>query len=316
MCRIMGLSNVSKVKDVNAVALKMKELVCIANRDGFGYSISYKNSLYSEKFINPDDFVGIGKTTLHAKMEVAVFDNTASLSHGEHGEKPLAIIAHGRTSTNFKGDADYSHPFIKDGNAFIHNGVVDVPRNHKYDVLTDNDSEYLANVYWKHGNAGLSKISGYFAFMNLKTGGRLAIARDNLASLHGAYIPELDAYVFATMESMITKFCADLKYTCTRICEVVSYRAFQVQGSKVSEIETISKAKAVKTMTAKEAKAFKDYSIPSTPIKRAMATDASTPSKFNDPNYYTDDSWEDREMAYYGKTLDNHENWKLTNRVK
>ena len=288
MCRIMSISNVSKIKDLDAVMLKVRDLVCEANRDGFGYSVSYKNNLFSEKFIKPDDFVGLNKTLTHEKMMLPIFDNSSSLSHGEHGDKPLAIIAHGRTSTNWKGDVEYSHPFVKEDNAFIHNGVVDVPRTHQFDLMTENDSEYLANVFWKHGHSGLSKIQGYFAFMNLKLNGKIEIVRDDTASLHAAYIPEIDSYVFATTESMITRFCTALSYQCTKVSPVQAMRYFTIQGTKVNHIATVSKSQRAKKLSIKEEKAFKDYSAKYAKPFSNVSNDASLPSKFSDPHYWED----------------------------
>jgi hypothetical protein len=314
MCRIMSISNVSRIKDLDAAMLKIRDLVCEQNRDGFGYSVSYKNDLFSEKFIKPDDFIGLNKTLMHDKMSLAIFDNSDSLTHGNHGEKPLAIIAHGRTSTNFRGDVDYSHPFVKEDNAFIHNGVVDVPKKHGFDLVTDNDSEYLANVYWKHGHSGLSSISGYFAFMNLKLNGKIEIAKDNVASLHAAYIPELDSYVFATMENMIIRFCTALGYTSTKVSPVQAMRYFTVQGSSIKNVTPIEKSLREKRLSVTESKAFKDYSKPNKSKPKSMFPksqgtkvlandqrdeDASYLSKFNDPHYYmVDDEASDFEKKY------------------
>lgn len=300
----MSISNVSKIKNINEVMLKVRDLVCEHNRDGFGYSISYKNDIYTQKFIDPKDFVGLNSTLQHDKMMLPIFDNSFELSHGNMGEKPLAIVAHGRTSTNYKGDVEYSHPFVKHDNAFIHNGVVDVPSKHGFDLFTDNDSEYLANVFWKHGHSGLSKISGYFAFMNLKLNGKIEIVRDNTASLYAAYIPELDSYVFATMERMIKELCEKFEYQCTKIVSVKAMSYFTVQGSKVNNVETVNKSTRVKRMSDKESKAFKDYSHKySKPTKvgtQVVANDdASIPSKFSDPYYYSvDDGLSDFEKKY------------------
>jgi hypothetical protein len=301
MCRIMCLSNVSKIKDadkLNKVMLKLRDVVSEANRDGFGYAVSYKSSVYSQKFLKPDDFVGLDATSLHAKMTLPIFDNSASWESGIMGERPLSIIAHGRTSTNFRGDVMYSHPFVNDDNAFIHNGVVDVPRKHDYNLITDNDSEYLANVYWKHGTQGLSKINGYFAFMNLRLNGKVEIEKDNIAGLYAAYIPELDSYVFATMEKMILAFSNAMGYQTTSISPVQSMQYFTVQGSVIRNMAPISKSEApAKRLTALEKKAFKDYNTTDYKGTKVLGNDyASMPSKFSDPYYWQDDTKE-----FYGR---------------
>jgi predicted glutamine amidotransferase len=263
MCRIMGLTNLNKTKNVNAIALKMRDLVSEANRDGFGYAISYKNSIYAEKFLNPSDFVGLGESALHEKMNLDIFQADFAAQYGRQEEKPLAIIAHGRTSTNQKGYVEWSHPFVRQEMAFIHNGVVTVPDKNKnpyYDRMeTTNDSEYLANLYWDKGLKGVSSVDGYFAFMNLNIGGKIEIVKDNTASLFAAFLPELDSYIFATLESMIKRFADDLKLSCTKILPVTDMMSFTVKGSTLVSKEKFTRTvKKQRQLTALEKKAFQD----------------------------------------------------------
>lgn len=305
MCRIMTMTNLSKVKNLEEMALKMRDLVSEGNKDGFGYALSYKNSIFAEKFINPLDFKSLAEGPgLHEKMELDIFDNNFSCSYGTQGEKPLSIIAHGRTSTNSKGYVEWSHPFVNlnDDSAFIHNGVVTVPNKHAYkgNLSTNNDSEYLANVYWHEGMKGVSSIDGYFAFMNLRMNGVVEIVKDNTASLYAAYCPALDSYIFATLETMITRFAFDLKLEITKILSVTSMMSFTIQQNKL-----LNKASFKKNVTKQrrlselEKRAFKDYEgkkhgayTQPTIVKGASipADNGNVPSYMRDPMYYSTDS--------------------------
>ena len=293
MCRIMSITNLSKVKNLNAVMLTVRDLVAEHNGDGYGHALSYKNSIYAEKFLDPKDFTGLDTKGPHAKMTLDIFEDTTSCVYGEVGDRPLALVAHGRTSTNHKGLVEYSHPFVKDGQAFIHNGVVEVTKN-SYDLETKNDSEFLANVYWDKGIKGVSGVSGYYAFMNLNIGGRIDIVKDT-ASLYGAFCEELDSYIFATLESMIVRFAEKHKYTLSKIMAVNSFSHFTVKLGLVSGMGIFTKTNTkVKKLSALERKAFKDYGkdYTSKMIEDSFLDhDASVPSAFKDSRYYG--SWED-----------------------
>jgi hypothetical protein len=306
----MTVTNATKIKNLDKALLTIRDLVSEANRDGFGYALSYKNSIFAEKFLSPSDFKGLNESAINPKMNLSIFDAPMTCTYGERGakgEKVLAIIAHGRTSTNKKGYVEYSHPFVSnDGQAFIHNGVVDVPRKHEYDLETSNDSEYLANVYWNKGLKGVSNVSGYMAFMNLQAGGQLSIVKDT-ASLYGAYCEELQSYIFATLENMIVRFAKEMNLTVTKALEVNFMTAFNVRLNEVSEMRTFKKTAKEKRLTALERRAFKDYgkdylsssstTVAGTPTSSqrsfGVEDDASIPSRFKDTAYYAIEDWKE-----------------------
>jgi hypothetical protein len=319
MCRIMGLTNLNKLKNLEAVALKMRDLVSEANKDGFGYAISYKNSIFAEKFLDPKEFVGLETSALHEKMNLDIFQADFAAQYGNKGDKPLAIVAHGRTSTNSKGYVEWSHPFVKGDNAFIHNGVVTVPnkgQNPYYDRMeTTNDSEYLANVFWDKGMKGVSSVDGYFAFMNLRIGGQIEVVKDNTASLYAAYLPELDSYIFATLESMIKRFCDDFKIVCTKILAVTDMMYFSVKGSVLLKKEKFTRTvKKQKQLTAMEKRAFKDNEGKAHGVQIVKPYERSTylkEDRANDPLYFQDphywESFDDKGSVPKQKVITDYE---------
>ena len=255
----------SKVKpeDLDKHLLAIRDLVCLANNDGFGYSLSWKDALFSEKFVEPKDFKGMLKS-VHPNMEHPLFEySSGSISEGTYHENtsPLALIAHGRTSTNWKGYPDYSHPFYNplDEMAFVHNGVVDVPKQHNFKLQTENDSEYLAELFWKEGIKGLQDTSGYFAFFNLKKNGVMEVCKDDFARLYGTFSPDLEGYIFATQESMITSYARDFKLSHSNIFPVSDNVLATIRLNKIRSFNAFKRVDKRVELNEKTAKAFKDY---------------------------------------------------------
>lgn len=267
MCKIMGISNLTKIPhaDLDKHLLKLRDIVCVANNDGFGYALSYQDEVFSEKFTRPNDFKGMLKSTLHEKLNFDLFNVFEdSLAQGKYYENvmPKAVVAHGRTSTNTKGLPEYSHPFFdqKTKSAFVHNGVVDVTYPMLYNLETANDSEYLANVFWHEGLNGLAEISGYFAFMNLKENGLIELVKDDRASLHAAFSADLDGYIFATIPFMIESYAREFKISISNVVPVMDNMSAKIMGSKIFDQERLpDREHAAMVLSYQQRQAFKDY---------------------------------------------------------
>lgn len=271
MCKIMAISNISKIPrdllDEHLTALR--DIVCVANNDGFGYALSWRDAVFSEKFVNPKEFKGMLKNPVEPALNHLLFNaGSDSISEGnyypdETKEPALAVIAHGRTSTNYKGMPEYSHPFFNEtlNSAFIHNGVVDVPFNHDFeDVLTtSNDSEWLAHEYWTKGVKGLLEVSGYFAFLNLKADGVLEVVKDDYASLFGAFSPDLEGYIFATTQYMITNYAEKFKLKVSKIVPITENVHAVIKANKVLSVEQFERVDMSMELSWEQKKAFKDY---------------------------------------------------------
>jgi predicted glutamine amidotransferase len=268
MCKIMSVSNTKNIPldKLDEHLLFLRDQVTAANKDGFGYAMSFEDEVFTEKFVNPDDFKGMLKS-IHPKMNNRLFDWSGSMSEGKFYPEtaPLAIIAHGRTSTNIKGYADYSHPFFDEQTkqAFVHNGVVSIPVDHSYYTTTPNDSEYLAHVFWDKGLKGVAEVSGYYAFLNLKTGGKLEVVKDNRANLYGAFCPTLDGYIFATADYMIRAYAGKFSLEISNILALQDCSYASVASNRIEKVKTFRKVADDITLTSEQEKAFKDYSKPS-----------------------------------------------------
>jgi predicted glutamine amidotransferase len=266
MCKIMAVSNFKNIKpdDLDRHLKELRDLVCVSNRDGFGYALSYEDAVFYEKFVDPSDFKGMLKS-VHPKMNHPLFETGASVDQGGHyypDVAPLAGIFHGRTSTNHKGYPEYSHPFYNERSkeAFIHNGVVQIPEGHGYQTLTKNDSEYLAHLFWDKGVKGVKDAPGYFAFLNLKPGGVLEVVRDDYAHLYGAYSSTLEGFIFATGGYMITQYAKEFKLDISAVSEVSMNTYAVVMMDAIKKSKEFTRRDNGYKLTAKEQLAFKDYS--------------------------------------------------------
>lgn len=266
MCKIMAVTNLTKIPhdQLDKHLLELKDIVTVANTDGFGYSLSYEDCVFAEKFTKPSDFKGMLKS-IHPKQDNSLFNYDGSVSYGHYHENvtPIAVIAHGRTSTNVKGYPEYSHPFYNSvkGEAFIHNGVVDVPAVHDYlgQLETPNDSEFLAMSYWDKGVKALQDIFGYFAFFNLKKDGVIEVIKDDAAYLYGSYCTTLQGYIFATTSFMIESYARKFSLEISTPLPVSNNMHAVIQKDKMISLKEFKRFDKRYKLTAQEQKAFKDY---------------------------------------------------------
>jgi hypothetical protein len=120
-------------------------------------------------------------------------------------------VFHGRTSTN-QINLSNTHPIKKGDTYLIHNGVVS-NNGPTYIQETSNDTEHLLHyLNQKNGIQEIEKfISGYYAVCALKDK-ELIIFKDSIAPLFAAYIKEIDSFIFATTEILITQILKEMEY--------------------------------------------------------------------------------------------------------
>jgi predicted glutamine amidotransferase len=311
MCKIMALTNTTKIqiKDLNEHLKTLRDIVCLHNKDGFGYALSYPDQVFIEKMVDPDLFKGM-LTAGHDKLNSIGFNYEPTISDGFYFEDimPMTIIAHGRTSTNLKGDAEFSHPFynVERNEALIHNGVIDMPyrpSENKYhkDMLTSNDSEYLALTYWNEGIDGAKELDGYFAFMNLGVNGALTVVKDDFANLYAAYSDDMEGYIIATTEDMIKHYAGKMKVKISAIVEVSENVMMQIRLNTIENAELFVRVDKRFAMSATQRAAFKDY-------KGSGAYDYGRPSRYTGPSSAGSDVKELKEPTVIKETADTKKN--------
>ena len=87
-------------------------------------------------------------------------------------------------------------------------------------------------------NQLVNNLTGYYAFGAFDPQGNLHVARDKIAWLFMAKVPELDTYIFATTRDLIEGFCENFELERSTIEEVKSdiYMVFNRKG----ELKSIS----------------------------------------------------------------------------
>jgi len=214
MCKIITLSNVSKVKGLQRLIDLAQDLVGQSERDGFGYAVQTDKGLFVERTVRPDSF----KPTRGRQSIALPFASPVSNSVGTRGKPTGAIMFHGRTSTNTKSLLN-THPIVKHGWTLIHNGVVS---NHgrKYDQFTSNDTEHLVEYLSNEGINGVaSNLTGYYAVTAIDPQGRLHVIRDSTARLSVAFIESIDSFIFATRPDHIEEICREMKWKLTHVSD-------------------------------------------------------------------------------------------------
>jgi predicted glutamine amidotransferase len=242
MCKILVLTNMSKIKK------SKKTIDCIAHhlqqseRDGFGYTIQGKHGLYGERTTKKSFLTSFDMPLVDLPFLKARYNR-----FGKYSAPIGAGIFHGRTSTNDKTLLN-THPIQKHDWTLIHNGVVS---NHgdKYEMVTTNDTEHLVHyLATKSFDELTTNLSGYYAVAAFDPAGGLHVFRDNRAMLYWARIESIDSDIIATTETLIEDVCKDMgwkhsviaefnenTYVVMKSGEYVDVRTFQPRGATAIE---------------------------------------------------------------------------------
>lgn len=215
MCKLIAMSSMSckTLTQASKLVLSASKLLGASQRDGFGYAVKTSDSVFIERYLNPQSCSGMG--TLKASRDLLPATLQTQLVYGndydQHGIAPSkasslgCFIAHGRTATCGKNIAN-THPFtgFKDGKQWTiaHNGVVDWS-GEKLPLQTTCDSEHILNCFLHlNGEQSFAEgMSGYAAVIGINPQGELFALRDDRAPLYVTYCKELSLYILCTDEN-------------------------------------------------------------------------------------------------------------------
>ena len=235
MCKLGGIIGVKEDKQDKAITV-MKDLGTIIskfNNDGLGHSkMSKDKDIHVEKWIM-NDLAWFGKEHIdqqyldmiqeelsyysyHSLKKQTLEIGDVYESFGQKVDNFKAMLLHARMATCGGGIVN-NHPFVNDIEipkvSLIHNGVIrnddliDPEFKRRYSTC---DSEVIlweyidakVNENLKNLNAFTKKLRGWFAVMVMGTleDGTPYIDTfvDGNTSLHHAYVPGLDAFIFST----------------------------------------------------------------------------------------------------------------------
>lgn len=274
MCRILCVAGIkpAKTKQVWDFVMAIAKPMSQANSDGLGYAaITAEGDIFGERWLNNDH--AFGKVDLNNKV-VDVFKDAVNgkkeeIEYNSFGKiqmsKAVAITLHTRYATSPKGMKN-THPFVDDGISLIHNGVISNDSDFKLESTCD--SEAILRAYQiekvaedaKAVQAMADSLKGYYAcgvLTKTAIGPTLDIFKSN-ASLHVAYVKELETFVVSTSDSDIKDTCRLFGYTMGSVFNIFDGKFIRVNAITGKETEVI---------TFKESDRYRssNYSYPSTP---------------------------------------------------
>lgn len=233
MCKILAMAGIKLENLENAwkfIHEASDKMTFHPERDGVGYAaMTAAGSLFGERWVDPKD-------AFKNRYEPSEAENAAlrdfgkafvrSVEYSRFGEFApelmTSIILHSRYATSPKGLVN-THPFVKDGVALIHNGVVTNERELKYE-MSSCDSEGILHAYLddevsrdpQNIEYVAQAVQGSYACAVLGTdadSAYLDIFKNEVTSLVACRIKELDTIVFCTNMEIINRTCAALHFT-------------------------------------------------------------------------------------------------------
>lgn len=269
MCKIAMMSGIKpkKINEAWMLAKALAPLMSKSDNDGYGYAaITKKGDVFVERWLDNDQafrYKGDNKAdrTLKETMGDAMepLDDGYS-SYGTVAKKEaVAIILHARMATCERGLKNV-HPFIVDGKALIHNGVIS---NHyqvmgKYDANNTKqstcDSEAIAFSYSANDvinkAEGISQVSadlsGYYACAVLgvddKQNPIMDVFKSASANLYAVYVPQVDCLVYSTSLDIIKQAIKNCGFSYNRPHKILTgklirHNAVTGSGKVVAKFE-------------------------------------------------------------------------------
>lgn len=191
---------------------------------GLGRIILGDKGLLVNRWLDVKNRNGVGRLGRLEKFSKALA--IKANQSGTMSNRIDAIMVHGRYATCEK-TLENTHPFVKDGVALIHNGVIS--NHHAFTKeMSTCDSEVLLHQYLENKvpshlsniEKALDGVGGYYACMVAnEEKGTVDIWRDQTASLYMAYVPTVGLVVATTME-IILKSARKMKIKVKEIEEI------------------------------------------------------------------------------------------------
>lgn len=230
MCKIAMMSGIKpkKINEAWMLAKALAPLMSKSDDDGYGYAaITKKGDVFVERWLDNDQafrYKGDNKADKNLKETMGDAMEPLDDGYSSYGtvakKEAVAIILHARMATCERGLKNV-HPFIVDGKALIHNGVIS---NHhqvigKYDANNTRqstcDSEAIAFSYSANDvinkAEGISQVSadlsGYYACAVLgvdeKNNPIMDVFKSASANLYAVYVPQVECLVYSTSLDII-----------------------------------------------------------------------------------------------------------------
>lgn len=281
MCKIAvipGLSDETTPKAWEFIKKLGKEMAGYSDDDGFGYAaIDAEGKMFGERWFNPKEaFSNREEKNKISEANIKKFKGMLKGKQpvynyfGEVHENSLrCAMLHARNATSEKIFKN-THPFVIDGTALIHNGIIRNDAELEKKVSTC-DSEVILTEYIKQDVANdikaiqtvAHKLDGYYAvgLMAKTAEGQMIIDvfKDRGAKLRAYFIKELNTVVFATPGATenygpIHTVCRDMHLTIMDEYEVEDSRIVRMDAMTGEVIDSIPFDSTYKEKAGKKGK--------------------------------------------------------------
>lgn len=262
MCKIMIIPGVQPDKAAKAAKLAKaaRPYLTKEDRDAFGYAaLTRDGQIFGERWTEvheafrdwTKDKAAFKKlTSILGREAVRMIAPSGQYnSFGTKSDDVCTWLLHARTAT-CGGGVENAHPFIRDGHALIHNGMIH--NSHALKNLTSTcDSETILNAYvdadvandgTKINNVA-TVLRGWYAVAVLAptpSGYVVDVFRDGMANLICGYVPDLDTVVFCTKAEILRSACNAAGLKVVHVQEVPKecmYRVDAVTGAGIEIFE-------------------------------------------------------------------------------
>lgn len=256
MCKVLLIAGIKpdKVKKVWEFAQTISKPMSRSNKDGLGYAaITAEGKIFGERWLDNDHafqtedpncpVVEVFGNAVEKKGSIGEYNSFGELQR----DNMVALTLHTRYATTPKGMMN-THPFIDEGISLIHNGII---RNHnEYKLNSTCDSEAILRAYQINGVAAdpskvddmAHALKGYYAcgvLTNTDIGPTLDIFKSN-ASLHVAFVKQLDTFVVSTDDDDIKDTCRILGYDMGVVFKIFDGKFIRVNAITGKESQVLT----------------------------------------------------------------------------
>lgn len=227
MCKLLCIVDIENVDLAKRFLIAAKGPMTRTDSHGLGIIRLGANGLGVQRWLDPKNYPTRRDTFL---------SSYASLLREEYNETgisgtPFALGMHSRFATCAR-TLENVHPFIRNGSALIHNGIITNHQDFKKEVSTC-DSEALLSSYLESSvsdsidnvQSVVNVIDGSYAFMVFNEKGYVDIVKDG-TSLHISHVSGVGT-VFCTTEQIIRTAARSIKRKVTSVQALPAYVAIR-----------------------------------------------------------------------------------------
>jgi hypothetical protein len=217
MCKLLCILDIENQDDAIEFSEKAIKPMTEKDNDGLGVILLGNEGMGVERWLKPGEFPKTYEMNPKLSKYQALIPNGYNTEGATSQTGLYALGVHARMATGAK-TLQNVHPFVRDGLALIHNGVINNHNAFKKEVSTC-DSEALLSLYLEHDvKSSLENIqkvadlaTGWYAFMVFNPETKTVdIIKDDRTSLWFASVPGVGT-VFCTALEIIKSSCGKMK---------------------------------------------------------------------------------------------------------